>query len=469
MRWKFNLEEFLEKNRETAQLVYGVFLIILIPSLIVYNTVFIISKYNRNIDVILQRQALTVGRIITTLMKSDLPWEYFVQAKLDALAANNSAIQELAVLQPDKDEFKIIASTRRDQVGKKVNSRYYQLAWLQPVGDGLATDSYVLAASEDKDLVKEDKNEERFWLVAMPMSDANETKQALLTIKLSSKIVDDLASATRNISILLLVGTIILVLFFLLVVIRLWDYAILYRRTKEIDKMKDEFISIASHELKAPVTGIRGYISMVLDGTMGEVNKQIKKSLSRVMESADRLAVLVDDLLNVSRIEQGRLNIKFKPTDINPIIKDVIEGLSVQAKEKNLSLIYRAPVHPLPLINIDQYRLREVLVNLINNAIKYTKKGEVVVLVEEKKEEKALEIKVKDTGIGMSAQEKERLFEKFYRVKNEKTRHIAGTGLGLWITKQLVELMGGTIAVDSIENVGTQITVRFPVVKITTD
>ncbi|MBU0504567.1 HAMP domain-containing histidine kinase, partial [bacterium] len=166
-----------------------------------------------------------------------------------------------------------------------------------------------------------------------------------------------------------------------------------------------------------------------------------------------------------SRIEQGRLAIEASPQDISQTIKDIMAELSIQSKVKNLELKYQPHTEKLPLLNIDNERFKQVLINLIGNSIKYTEKGQVEVITSEKNNGKTLEIKIKDTGIGMSAQDRERLFQKFYRVQTEKTKNITGTGLGLWITKQIIELMKGKIMIDSMEGVGTQVSLQFPVVK----
>ena len=197
---------------------------------------------------------------------------------------------------------------------------------------------------------------------------------------------------------------------------------------------------------------------------MGKTNKRITDSLKLVEDATKRLAVLIDDLLNVSRIEQGRMKIISKPVNIKNIIEDTIKELKIQADEKNLSLKFITHDNNFPLINIDNDRLKQVLINLIGNAIKYTPQGSVKIITEEK-DNKILELRIKDTGIGMSTDDRERLFEKFYRVQNERTKNITGTGLGLWITKRLVELMGGKIKVDSIENIGTQVTLVWPIIK----
>jgi len=139
--------------------------------------------------------------------------------------------------------------------------------------------------------------------------------------------------------------------------------------------------------------------------------------------------------------------------------------MSFQAKEKGLSLNFEAIENTNDLINVDKDKLKQVLINIIGNSIKYTNEGSVDVKISNKEDN--LVISIKDTGIGMSAKEREHLFEKFYRIKNKKTQDVVGTGLGLWITKQIVEIMKGSIFVDSIEEVGTQVTIQFPLIKKT--
>ena len=459
------LREFFTDNKEMLQLAYGVILVILIPLLIAYNTVFIIGKYNESMDVALQRQALTVGRSIYALIKNDLGNEKIIQEKIKELSDRNSNFQELSVLIPEDENFKIIASSEKENLGKTLEFYYYQMAWSQPDNDGLATDSLKLAATtEGKKIVGSFSREDRFWLVAMPMKDSSGEKQALLSMKISSKIVDDLTNYNRNASIYLLAVTVLIVILFLSIAIRLWDYALLYRKIKEVDQMKDEFISIASHELRTPLTSIKGYLSLILEGTYGKIeNKKMKEGINRAIDSSKRLEALVEDLLNVSRIEQRRLDVKNEEVELEPIIQEIISQLKIPADEKKLLLEYKEPKEKLPLVLADPERLKQALINLIGNSIKYTEKGSIEVTT--KIENDKLEIKIADTGIGMSAEEQKHLFEKFHRVQNEKTAKIIGTGLGLWITKQIVELMNGKIYLESMKDVGTQVTVKLNLVK----
>ena len=455
------LRKFLTNNKEAIQLIYGLILVILIPLLIAYNTVFIIGKYNESLDVALQRQALTVGRSIYALIKDDLGDEKVIQEKIQELSSRNSELQELSILVPEEESFKIIASSKKEDLGKTLEFYYYQIAWSQPDNDGLATDSLKLAATADGEKIVESfSREERFWLVAMPMKDSSGKKQALLSMKISSKIVDDLTNYNRNASIYLLAITVLIVILFLSIAIRLWDYVLLYKKIKEVDQMKDEFISIASHELRTPLTSIKGYLSLVLEGTYGEIeNKEMKEGLNRTTLSVQRLEVLVEDLLNVSRIEQGRLEVKNESVEIEPLIQEITDQLKIQADEKNLLIEYTKSKGKLPPISADPERLKQALINLIGNSIKYTEKGSVKITTEIINNK--MEIKIVDTGIGMSAEEQKHLFEKFHRVQNEKTAKIIGTGLGLWITKQIVELMNGKIYLESMKDVGTQVTIKL--------
>jgi len=210
-----------------AQIAYGIVLIVLIPLLITFNTIFIINKYNQSLDITLQRQALSLGRTISTLVENDLPWAEFVQIKIDTLLKNNITLQAIDVLMPEGDGFRIIAASDKEKIGKTSNYYFYKLAWMQPNNDGLATDSANDDITEEKSQI-----EDRYWLVAMPMNGNNGTKEALLSLKISSKIVDDLTNYNRNISIYILIGTVLIVIMFLLVAVRLWTMLCFIKKSK---------------------------------------------------------------------------------------------------------------------------------------------------------------------------------------------------------------------------------------------
>lgn len=229
------------------------------------------------------------------------------------------------------------------------------------------------------------------------------------------------------------------------------ELAVAYEKLKELDKMKDEFISIASHELNTPLAAIQGYLSMIVDEKLAKVDKQAEEWLRHTYDSAKRLAALVRDLLDVSRIEQGRMKLEKKELDICLEIEAVMAEFQSMAKEKGLELVFEG-VSPrkkkgiCPKVLADSMRIREVLANLISNAIKYTKKGKVVISVNlqpttNNKQQEVI-VTVADTGIGMSQEQMEHLFTKFYRVESYETKQTPGTGLGLYIVKNIVELHG---------------------------
>lgn len=278
------------------------------------------------------------------------------------------------------------------------------------------------------------------------------TKQSLS--EADARIGASIRSAVIALAVILLV---LLALFFRHA--RIIDYATLYRKLRDVDTLKDEFLGMASHELRAPLTAIRGYIDLLRGGNVSP--EKAAEWMERIDLSAASLDNLVADMLDVSRIQQGRMSITPKSTDVAAIMRDVIEMWRVPATEKGLTL--SADVPNEMVLMIDPERLRQVLTNLVSNAVKYTKQGSVVVRL--MPVDGRAVIRVSDTGIGMTTEEREHLFEKFYRAGGTDVRAQRGTGLGLWITKQLVELMGGTIAVESIKDVGTHFVASFPLPK----
>lgn len=460
-----NLREVFIKNKEIAQLFYGILLIVLIIFFISFNSFSIIKKYKNGLNDSLKNQAYFYAKSVYSLLKNDLSDTIALQDKIDLLLDKNSEIVNFSILKNVEDSFEIVASTNKELIGKKNSFYLYKLAWRQPDYQGVIIDSYSInfANNEnDRKFIEDLKMRGTNWFVALPMYDQSGNVKAIFSVIISSKFEDMITERNQINSLIITVISIIVLVMFLSLVLRIWDYAFLYKKVKEIDEMKDEFISMASHELRTPVTGIKGYSSMILDGSFGPISEQVKKSASIINSSANRLGTLVDDLLNVSRIEQGRMQLKTSTMNIYEIVNEVIQELKVQADQKKLELIYRPFRVDLPLIDIDADHLRQILMNLIGNSIKYTEAGRVEVIVEQ--HEKKLEIKIKDTGLGMSAEARDRLFQKFYRIKTEKTKNIIGTGLGLWITKQLIEMMKGVVTVESMEGVGSQFTVKFPIV-----
>jgi len=218
-------------------------------------------------------------------------------------------------------------------------------------------------------------------------------------------------------------------------------------RLRELDKAKSEFLSIASHQLRTPISAIKGYLSMMIDGDFGKLPDSISDVVKNIFESSARLSRLINIFLNVSRIESGRLKLDKKPVQINDLIDSVIIELINQAKQKGLTLEYKKKKKEPPLILADPDKLREVVLNLIDNAIKYTPEGSVIISVESDSRE--LNFKVTDTGIGIQPEEAKTLFRKFVRGSGVAQIHTGGSGLGLFIAQKIIKEHNGQVWVES--------------------
>ncbi|MBM2818223.1 MAG: Integral rane sensor signal transduction histidine kinase [Parcubacteria group bacterium] len=228
---------------------------------------------------------------------------------------------------------------------------------------------------------------------------------------------------------------------------------------KRLQELKNEFVFIAAHELRTPVTAIKWYISSIFEGDAGVITDKMKTFLNVIKVSNERLVNLINDLLYIARSEAGRIEIAVSRNNVKPFIKSIIEEIKPLAIEKNISVFYDPPAD-LPDCMIDEGQFKEIIMNLLSNAVKYGKNGGWVKISHDIIEKK-VSVRIEDNGLGISENDQKRLFEKFYRSDNVKKSGIQGTGLGLFITKELVEKMGGTIDVESIIGKGTTFTVKF--------
>ena len=212
---------------------------------------------------------------------------------------------------------------------------------------------------------------------------------------------------------------------------------------KRVDAAKSEFVSIVSHQLRTPLTAVKGYISMMIEGTYGKMQEIQSATLQKVFQSAEHLITLVNDLLNMNRIEEGRIIYEFKAVDMAQMVDDAVFEFKNMAGDKKLNLTWIKP-HGLPMAWADADKIRQVVVNFIDNAIKYTAAGGVNVLL--KLENDYLVYQVSDTGVGMGPEEKARLFKKFERGEGGRLMYTGGTGLGLYVAKLMTEAHHGEIS-----------------------
>ena len=231
---------------------------------------------------------------------------------------------------------------------------------------------------------------------------------------------------------------------------------------RELDRMKTEFVSQVSHELRTPLTAIKGFTDLLLDGDAGELNEEQEEYLQTVKSNADRLVTLINDLLDVARLESGRFKLNVEPLDLPAVVDLVVVTLRplVAGKDQTIAV----DVAPdLPQVVADKDRVVQVLTNLVSNAHKYTQAGGAI-RVEAVLDGDFVSVAVHDNGMGIAPEDVARLFTRFYRVDSSLTRQIGGTGLGLSIVKSIVELHGGAVTVESTPGSGSTFSFTLPVV-----
>lgn len=233
---------------------------------------------------------------------------------------------------------------------------------------------------------------------------------------------------------------------------------------KQLDEAKSEFISIASHQLRTPLTIIKGYISMMLEGNFGKVPVKINDNLKKVFSANERLINLVENLLDISRIESGRQEFNFSRARLEDMAAVVVDNFKNNAKDKNLILIFHKPSSPTPEVKLDADKIHEVMMNFVDNAIKYTKKGKVEVSVQAN--DGHVTYCVKDNGMGISSEVMPVLFQKFSRGKGSFRSHTEGLGLGLYVAKMMIDAHKGKIWAESDgEGKGSRFCFSLPIVK----
>ncbi|TAN57070.1 PAS domain-containing protein [Patescibacteria group bacterium] len=231
---------------------------------------------------------------------------------------------------------------------------------------------------------------------------------------------------------------------------------------KEIDTMKSEFVSVASHQLRTPLSAIKWFLEMLIAGDAGAINENQKEFLDRAYESNERMIKLVNDLLNVSRMESGKIKFEPKPTQLGDIFQSVITELTPLTRARNITIQSAFADTKLPDVFVDPDKIRQVIMNLVSNAIKYTSgRGKIELFYERHPNE--LVFNIKDNGIGIPKDQQHKVFNKFFRADNVMKVQTEGSGLGLYIGRTIIEASGGRMWFSSQENKGTTFSFALPI------
>lgn len=233
---------------------------------------------------------------------------------------------------------------------------------------------------------------------------------------------------------------------------------------QKLDIAKDEFISMASHQLRTPLTSIKGYISMIMEGDVGKVSPEQKHLLREAFIGSERMVRLIGDFLNVSRLQTGKFVIEKRPVDLAKLVARELEGLEPNAAARGLKFIYKRPKN-VPLLDLDENKIQQVIMNFADNAIYYSKEN-ASITVALKSTKDWVEFTVKDTGIGVPAAQQGELFSKFFRATNARQQRPDGTGVGLFLAKKVIDAHYGEVIFSSKENKGSTFGFRLPITRL---
>lgn len=239
------------------------------------------------------------------------------------------------------------------------------------------------------------------------------------------------------------------------------------KRLVELDATKDEFVSMASHQLRTPLTSIKGYLSMVLEGDVGRISPQQRQLLTEAFTSSERMVGLIGDFLNVSRLQTGKFMIDCRPTDLAKLVAQEVESIHQIADTHGVTIKYRQPA-VFPTLYLDDNKLRQVVMNFIDNAIYYSPESRTPITLRLTVEDGYAVLRVIDKGMGVPAEVQRQLFTKFFRAENARRQRPDGTGVGLFLAKKVIDGHGGKIVFESSEGKGSTFGFRLPIKKLST-
>ncbi len=435
------LQDGIGVMRANSKLVLVGILVFVFPLLFLWVTQNFFNTADHNIDTAeKQRVSLLHDSLAAILINSTEPIP-IIEKLINKFIFENPDITKIRLVERDTTGFKIIYSQEPTLIGtyEKSDQLYRSLP---------------LSGSEDSFIYETYINNVRTWQAfrSVQMSD----RELFIFSEHSFRLVDSVMAARKQQSYLALS-----VIFVFLIILAYWlnrqvhwhnEYKKLTVRLEE----QDMFTKMIAHEFRSPLTAIKGYASLLADSK--NLSTDEVRFANNITGSAHRLVALVSDFLEVARLQAGAISIKKELIDINPILTKVVNELETLANKKGLTLKYLTTDIPV-MLNTDANRLTQVLNNIVSNAIKYTDEGSIE--IEASNQAREVVIVIKDTGTGISAEDQQRLFSQFTRVGGVDKTSISGTGLGMWITRELVTLLGGSIGVESIKNIGTHVVIVF--------
>ncbi len=424
------------------QFAFSILLILIIPIAFLYTGQQFLKVASENQERLEKDKIGIMHDVFAELVVQNTTNPQILQQKIEAIVRQNPDLQKFRVVKESSDGLYVLAALRSDVVGTYES----------------ATDLYNFSSIEKNDslIFEYYTGETRLWQ-AFRSIEAPDGSTYYIFTETSFALTDQLFAHRITIAYGWLAGVLLIVMFLAYRHLRLIDYGYLYRESQHAIATRDLFTNMVTHELRAPLTAIRGYASMIHENTAVEFS--VREQALKIEQSSARLLLIVNDLLEVARLQSGRLQIEKTDVDVCKVIKQTVNELEETARDKAIALSTDLQSNQCSVFT-DSKRLAQIITNLVNNAIKYTEAGAISVVLKVHPSE--IEIRVQDTGMGISSEDQKKLFAPFFRVESKDVSKITGSGLGMWITKQLVTLLDGDIGVESIKNVGTHVVLKLP-------
>ncbi len=445
--------------RDNPAISFSLALMVFIPLALYFYVSFTLQSFERVAEIEIGSHTYTTRNMLLVLMDRDFPAknsqnQAALQQTIDSINADETNLRNIRVIVKEGRDYKAIAAQDHDMAGKIID--------VTPSlnGESLIAYSWV---NTNEDVVSDiEISGERYRRVIKVFADDESGEvYALATADISlDRTLNALAGAIYQ-GYLIVALIIFLSLLLVFQHARLFSYVGLSKELQEKNTAKDNFIRMATHELRAPVTVLIAYMETLKEELAGAVSDGQKVYIDRMDLSIKNLSDLMADILEVSHLEQGRTD--FDPEIVAPdvVVKEIVNGLTSKAEEKGLKLVFDATGFSHK-VSVNLVCFKRIITNLVENSIKYTPAGKVTVSIAAQTAKKRCVITIQDTGFGISAEGQAHLFEQFYRVKTQDNSGIPGTGLGLWMSRQMARKMGGDIMLESIERMGSRFFVFFP-------
>lgn len=432
------------------EIVYSAFVMMLIPGILVANTLLFSQAIQKNFDTELRRKADLTNSVFGEAIKQNLADKNYaaITKTVDSIKKLRPDLTNIEIVIPDKDQWRVVASSVDDRDNSNTDNVQYGIV-----------KSRKQAVATLVDIKTPDGKPAQAWYVVSPIITDDGVVIGVNAVNVSTADAQSIITSSLNRAFIVLIISIAVVILLLLNHYKFVGYAQLLDKQRELNQLMSDFLSVATHELKAPMAVIKGNINNIEDGIFGAVPEGISPQLKAIEQQTDRLNNLINDLLNVSRIEQGKITYTIETVDLTKTISEIAAFYRDKAAAKGITIHYE-PTSPMN-VRADAGRVQEIFTNLIDNAVKYTVVAKDVYISHEVSAGMIM-TRVRDGGIGINADEQKRLFQRFYRVQNEQTSHIGGTGLGLWIIKKYIDAMGGKVEVSSMKDAGTEFAVSLP-------